>query len=169
MMNDLNATQLAGICAFILPTIFHILRKRQTDSHLFLLAIFYLLLAAEVIIGNRHLLSDALSSWLADTWLYSNRRGIVAVIIISGLALLATTTFYYITKLHTHLINRISLMIACLTVALFILETASLHQIDAILYMPMGPILLIGWLWLLLGSAASLTALSSRQRKHSRI
>lgn len=169
MMNDLNATQLAGIFVFMLPAVFFILRKRQKDSQLFFLGFFYLFLVAEVIMGNRHLLSETLSSFSADSWLYNNRRGIVAVIIISALALFAATTLYYIAKLRSHPVNRISLMIACLTLALFILETASIHQIDAIFYKPMGPILLIGWLWLLLGSAATLTAFASRNLKVSSI
>ena len=46
-----------------------------------------------------------------------------------------------------------------LSALLFVLETISLHDIDAVLYRPAGGLLVIGWLWLLLGAVTVAGAL----------
>lgn len=50
------------------------------------------------------------------------------------------------------------------TALLFILETISLHDVDAALYRPAAGLLVIGWLWLLLGGATIVGALREVRR-----
>jgi hypothetical protein len=42
---------------------------------------------------------------------------------------------------------RVAVIFTLGLLALFAVETVSLHTIDAIFYRPVGPVLLIGWLW----------------------
>jgi hypothetical protein len=46
--------------------------------------------------------------------------------------------------------------------ALFGLETISLHQVDSVLYCPVGPVMLIGWLWMALGAEVVWVATRTR-------
>src|SRR3546814_1150222 len=41
--------------------------------------------------------------------------------------------------------------VTLLSMMLFLLETISLHGVDALIYQPARGLLVIGWLWLLLG------------------
>lgn len=55
-------------------------------------------------------------------------------------------------------------MATLLTVLLFLVDTASLGGIDALLYREVNSLALIGWLWILLGAATVMAALSAAQR-----
>jgi len=167
-MVEINATQLAGILSFAMPAIFCALAGRRLTGIWYVLAALYTLLAVEVIFGNRHLISETLSAWSADTWVHNNRRGIVAVLIIGTISLFAIKGIISIAKLNKALIYKISLMTATSIIAVFILEIASLHHVSALLYTSSGPVLLIGWIWLALGTiaalAATLACLESRKK-----
>lgn len=55
--------------------------------------------------------------------------------------------------------------VTLLTATLFLLETISLHGLDALIYRPANGLLIIGWLWLLLGGATVACALADVRRR----
>src|SRR3546814_19253476 len=48
--------------------------------------------------------------------------------------------------------------VTLLSMMLFLLETISLHGVDALIYQPARGLLVIGWLWLLLGGMTAACA-----------
>ncbi len=56
-----------------------------------------------------------------------------------------------------------------LTALLFLVDTASLGGIDALLYREVNGLAVIGWLWLLLGAATVVAALSAARRSGAKM
>jgi hypothetical protein len=62
---------------------------------------------------------------------------------------------------------RIALICTGISGGLFVVEIISLHQMDRVLYQQLGPILLIGWLWLGLFMCTGFAAALWRSRCHA--
>jgi hypothetical protein len=68
-------------------------------------------------------------------------------IIILGTLLLTLIFLLFFWRCIRGRASRFATSITIAVSALFAIETASLHALDAVLYRPIGPILLIGWIW----------------------
>lgn len=117
--------------------------------------------AAECVLGWRHGLHNAAIAAMGEY--YSGRASIQIFLIAIALGLGAI--FLLARRADPAGRARTGAATATLVTALlFILETISLHAVDAILYRPAAGLLVIGWLWLLLGGATIFGALREVQR-----
>jgi hypothetical protein len=60
---------------------------------------------------------------------------------------------------------RVAASLTIVLLALFAIETISLHEIDAIFYLRIGPVLLVGWLWAVASAGICLAALNSLAKR----
>jgi hypothetical protein len=94
---------------------------------------------------------------------YSQRRGLQEFIIV-GLATI--TLICVMLSLFSRRLAGTVRIAAGLTIALlalFAIETVSLHSVDAALYGPIGPVALIGWLWAIAALGICWTALTMKE------
>ncbi|UAK25109.1 hypothetical protein [Sphingomonas nostoxanthinifaciens] len=166
---QINATQAAGIVAFGVAALlaFAAARATRRDSRAWnVIAAINLLFAAEVVAMTRHRLSLAAAHWLVELDDYVGRRAPQLMLII-GLAILGL----YVAVRVLDRLRRSSVplrgaaMATIATATLFAIETVSLHQVDGMLYHPVGPVRAIGVLWLALGLSTALLALAATGRK----
>lgn len=117
--------------------------------------------AAECALGWRH----AFHNWavVAIGELYSGRTPaqLLLTAAVIGLALLALRQARARNRVRGH---SGAATVTLLTAALFLLETISLHSLDALIYRSVRGLLVIGWLWLLLSGATVACALVDVRR-----
>lgn len=167
---QINSTQFAGLVSFIPAAIAAaaagIATKDQANPATrswTRIAIVHAVLAAEVVAMSRHRLSGAVGDWLKTQGAYPERRsGQMALILI--LVLLALLLIRYVVRRASTRRLAYALSATGLLLALFAVETVSLHAIDGILYHGAGPVLLIGWLWLACGWTTAVIATSAVKR-----
>jgi hypothetical protein len=119
----------------------------------------YTILSIEILVSGRHLIDQAIGDWLRPQHLYPERRPAQAVAILILVFLALLTARLAVRRAPTGRL-KIATGATAAVLALFTVESLSLHAVDAVLYCPVGPIMLIGWLWLGCGwtSAAAATA-----------
>jgi hypothetical protein len=149
---SINPTQLTGLLSFAAATIACLLaaghsgsRDARTWRFLALMSCIFLI---ESLSGLRYQIADLARSIAIANDLYAQRKGILEGIDISLAAI--ALTFLALFLFRRHVASRGARAAASITVALFTLfaiETVSLHALDAVFYQPIGPVLLIGWLW----------------------
>lgn len=166
----LNATQWTGLLVIALAAIF-CFRARRPRPWRFL-ALLHALLFVEVIAGFRYRLHDLVNTGLMASGLYQQRSGTQIALLI-GLALIALIVTIIVFRQNRSM-ARIGLLSSGGLVLLFLAETVSLHQVDALLYRPVGPVFVIAILWaslcLVTAGAALLdrpTAPRRQQRRRS--
>ena len=127
------------------------------------LALAYALACIEVVAGTRHQLLRllAFSSSLGE--LYAYRRPFQAGVLFVLVLLVGWITSRMIRSTRGGPV-RLAAVIALWVACLFLAEVISLHQIDALMYQKLGPIMVIGWLWLALGLFAASVAVAARRR-----
>ena len=161
-----NPTQATGVLAFGLAALTALLAARTPTvaarrSWAWIGAV-HLALVAEILVELRYVSHDTIDMALvALGWHESRRVWQVALLLI----LFATAGWAWkrwrperagsaLTR-----VARVATLIALLN---FVIESISLHQIDAVLYRPLGPVLLNGWLWLAEGGLVTVCALLER-------
>ncbi len=80
--------------------------------------------------------------------LYASLHGGVQEIIDISIAILAL--LFVMVLLFRRVVGRAARLAVSMTivlVALFAIETVSLHELRAVMYQPVGPVLMIAWLW----------------------
>ena len=164
---QINSTELAGLAAFIPAALASAAaagrgatwRRRGWT----VLAVIYALLTVEIIASTRHQLDRLIVAWLKAHHLYPERRPAqaAAILLLLVLGLLAAR---YVLRLAPAGRLKIATAATAAVVTLFVVESVSLHALDAILYRPVGPIMLIGWLWLACGLTTVGAALSPKGR-----
>lgn len=106
-------------------------------------------LAAECALGFRHGLHDQVIALLGDY--YPERQpfqiALVLIAAFTGLILLARRW----RRARKTSVN-VPLIATGVALLLFAVETISLHALDRLLYRPAGPVLVIGWLWVAIGT-----------------
>ncbi|AMU96184.1 hypothetical protein AOA14_16390 [Sphingopyxis terrae subsp. terrae NBRC 15098] len=106
-------------------------------------------LAAECALGFRHGLHDRVIALLGDY--YPERQPLqIALVLIAaftGLILLARRW-----RRARKTSASVPLIATGAALLLFAVETISLHALDRLLYRPAGPVLVIGWLWVAIGT-----------------
>jgi hypothetical protein len=163
----INPTQLAGLLSFGAATTACVIaagRSSWRDARAWqVLALINGLFLIEIFIGLRHRIHDYLVALLMAEGEYGQRRGMQEFIIIglATIALIFATLLSFSRRLAASVRIAASLTIALL--ALFAIETVSLHALDAVYYRPIGPVLLIGWLWAIAATGIFLAAVTVKQ------
>ena len=173
-MHQINWTQLFGLTAFGLAGVSHCLaavqtptKQRQSRRWWLILSALYILICFELIENFRHDLLNYIGITMSLGEHYNERQPIQII----ALFVIASSVIWLIFVLrNAQIIEYLgwALIAGVCTICLFMLEVVSLHQMDAVLYQPAGPVLLIGWLWLLCGLAATAIAFkaSFKVRSH---
>jgi hypothetical protein len=161
-MSFINATQLSGMVSFGSAALFSAANwravrggKRQWG----LITIVSVSLAAECWIGVRHRAHQFATDWLVAHNLYDARympQGYLLATVAAAGGVLGLLVVARAGKWSVA--GRAAWLATMLSLVLFLTETISLHGLDAVLYRPLGPIAVLGWLWILLGLAISLSA-----------
>jgi hypothetical protein len=161
-MYQMNATQVIGIAVFSLAALmclrtYLVLMPRRPIW--VILAFVSAGFAVEVILGGRHQLTRVISETLKAVGFYDGRRGWQVALLVGLLSLTIMVIGLVSPVLRNgQLTARLAAYLASILILLFGIEAISLHSVDAILYNKVGPVLLIGWVWVGLGAAISICA-----------
>lgn len=154
---QINATQAAGLLAFIpaamLATTALAVTKRGSPAlrlHWAMIAVIHILLSLEIWLSLRWAFNAAMKQWLRSDGLYGERRPAQAALLALTFLVAALLAWLAVRKAPSR-----TLAVATASTAgallLIAIECVSLHAMDAVLYLQVGPLLLIGWLWLVCG------------------
>lgn len=166
---QINSTEAAGFIAFIPAAIAALIaaiipRRSSVRKAWALIGTVYVLLSVEILASTRHHLGIALREWLRATHLFPDRRPVQAVLILIVVTIVLLATFALARRAPTRTLAAATCVTAA-ALGVFIVETVSLHAVDAVVYSRVGPILLIGWLWLACGWLTTAAAVwSARSR-----
>lgn len=133
-----------------------------------MLAMFYALLCVELVANTRHTLLRTIGGIFGLGSYYMDRRPVqlAALAILVGLVVwLAWRTMRTAARRPG---VRSARIVALAATSLFAAEIVSLHQIDAVMYRRIGPVMLIGWLWLACGVCAAIVAVGARPARKRR-
>jgi hypothetical protein len=161
----INLTQLTGMLSFAAAAITCVIaawRSTWRDARVWQVLVFINgMFLIEVFAGLRHRMHDYVAALLMAEGEYGQRRGMQAFIIISlaAIALICATLFLFSRRLGSGAV-RIAAGLTVALVTLFAIETVSLHALDAVFYRPIGPVLLIGWLWAIAAAGICWAALA---------
>jgi hypothetical protein len=148
----INPTQLTGLLSFAAAAASCLIAARRSAARNArvwqVLGFMNGMLFVEVLAGSRHRIHDYVNALLKAEVEYGQRREMQKPIII----LLATTALicvmaFLLSRRPDGAAVRIAASLVIALLALFSIETVSLHALDAVYYRPMGPVLLIGWMW----------------------
>ena len=163
-----NPTQLTGVLAFAVATIACAIASRRTqgrDKRLWaLLAAVNFLFFVEIFAGFRHRIHDFADGLLMARGLYDERHGPQEMLVMSVGAIVLVFVLLPLLLRRVSTTVRIATSITIALFALFAVEVVSLHAIDVILYRPVGPVYVIGWLW----AAAAMTICLAASQAASR-
>ncbi len=116
------------------------------------LTVVHAILAIEVIVGVRYEARLAVDAWLETRRLYAGRDALQWALVAATIAALALGTAMLLRVPRRAAALRFALLGSAAAVAVFVVESVSMHRVDAILYAAAGPIRFVGWPWV--GSAA---------------
>jgi uncharacterized membrane protein len=159
-----NPTQLTGLLSFVAAAtacVIAALRSTWPDARVWqVLGFINGIFLIEIIFGLRHRIHDYLVAMLKAEGEYGQRRGMQEFVIIglATIALICVMLLLFSRRLAGNVRIAGGLTIALL--ALFAIETVSLHSLDAVLYGSIGPVALIGWLWAIATAGICWTALT---------
>jgi hypothetical protein len=148
----INLTQLVGLLSFAGASIACFLAAHRSQSRSALtwslLALVNAFFSIETIVGWRHSIHNFAIAILLSHSLYERRSGfqLDIIVLLAILALLSMGSYVFWQR-TVGKAARIAGSITIAVLALFAIETVSLHAVDAFIYMPVGPVVLIGWLW----------------------
>jgi hypothetical protein len=154
MINPLgiNYTQFLGIIAFAAATIACLVAAfppATRDRRIWVvLALINGVFLIEVFFGSRHRIHDMANSLLTAQGTYGDRASIqkVLIMVVATSALIFST--FMVWSRAASASSKLAASTSIAVLALFAIETVSLHALDAVFYQPIGPVLLIGWIWL---------------------
>ena len=158
-----NATQIVGTIAMTAAAIACLVPRRPAPWRA--IAAIHAALAVEILIDLRHALLDVIDQQLRLTGQYGGRHALQTSLLAALAIALCAALLLAMTRRSTAPTDRAALALTTVTIGLFLMETVSLHAIDALLYQPVGPILLIAILWALLCAGVALLAASARCRR----
>ena len=157
----MNATQWAGTVAFGGAALICFWVRRQPW---WAIGTVNFGLAFECVIGVRHHIHNVAIGLMGP--LYADRVGVQIALIVMTLGILLSAA--RLLQYHAHLFASRPVTAATgLALALFSIETISLHAVDAILYRPVAGLLVIGWIWITLGLVVATEALRAISRQGS--
>jgi hypothetical protein len=160
-----NPTQLVGLLSFFAATIACLIamwRSEERDARTWkVLALINCLFFVEVYFGLRYRITGLAISHLKATGFYTQWHGSTQELIIISIALLGllAVLLLLLWRQVAGGAARLAASITSLVVALFAIETISLHPLDAIFYRPIGSVATLGWAWALAAAAICLAAI----------
>ena len=170
-----NPTQVAGALSFTLTTLACLNAARGSTSRearawkvlSFVNALFLL----EVLVGFRFRVLEFARTALKQDCLYDRLhgrvQGMVVVAVATG-ALLLVTIFLFSRSMPGGA-ARLAVSMTVVIFAFFAIEMISLHQLDALLYRPSGPFLMIGWVWIAAATVICFATLHRPSGKSSHV
>ena len=159
-----NPTQLTGLLSFAAATIACLIaasRSVSRDARIWhVLALVNCLFLLEVYFGLRHRITNIAIDALKTRGLYSQLHGLDQAMVITAIAAIALVfgMLFIFWRQADRAATRLAGSIIIAVSTLFAIETISLHAIDAVFYRPIGPVLMIGWLWTIAAVAMCLAA-----------
>ncbi len=158
-----NATQSAGLAATAFAMVACVAAAKTPWR---ILAVFHAALFLEVLLGLRHQIHALAGRGLMAEALYGERRP-MQIALLAGL-LVAGVLILWFAGRHKRLPAKVGILSSGMLAALFVVETISLHAIDAVLYRRIGPLMIIGFIWAALCTVTILAALADRSAKDRR-
>ncbi len=156
-----DATKLTGLSAFATAAATCLLACAKASQHRwswFRLVIYFALLTVDVWGSFRFLLSGMFSHAAVVAGEYGERRGPQLVLLVVLLSFGAATAVSIARRTQPTLV-RVACVASQLLLLLFVAEVVSFHGWDAIMYRPVGGMMVIGWLWLCLAGSVVAAAL----------
>jgi hypothetical protein len=148
-----NPTQVVGALSFAMTTLACLNASRSSTSRearvwkvLSFVNAFFLL---EVIVKFRFLVLEFARATLRQEGLYDELHGRIqeiVVVTIATAALLLTILFLLWRPIPGGA-ARLATSMTVIIFTSFVMEMISLHELDAVLYQTLGPLLMIGWVW----------------------
>jgi hypothetical protein len=161
---SINPTQLTGLLSFTAAAIACLVAawRSITETRIwYLLAVINGLFAFETIIGLRHRIHDFTNSVLIAQGRYAEREPVQELMVISFATLALTSMVLFRGRQHMEGgAVRVAVAATMGILALFAVETVSLHALDAAFYRPAGPVLAIAWLWVIAAVGIVLSSVS---------
>jgi len=168
IMDQINSTQLAGLIGFGAATLLCARAAwRQTHARRLwvALSLFYSLMFVDVLTQLPHLIRIEITDTLKALGVYGDRQSAQTALLIGLGVVAAYFSLRLLIRMRAMALSaRVAFVGTLLVIALYVLELISLHTIDAILYRQTGPLILIGWLWLV-GSGTSAAAAVAAVKK----
>jgi hypothetical protein len=162
----IDATQIAGVLAFaaaaLACAVAAVGARGNAPTLWRVLALFFGVVAIEVVAGLRYQAHDWVTTMLQHGGVYPQRASLQRVLIALAAGLLVAGVALICALRTRGAALQVALAAGFCVVMFFALESISLHGIDAVLYRPVGPLRLIGWLWLCLAAGAIGAALRQR-------
>jgi len=169
-------TQCAGLASFSIAAISHLRRGRQSagSNHLTRpwwlgLSAVYAMLCIELIANTRHTLLRMIGASLGLGDHYGARKPAQVAMLVVLAILIALLIAKAVSVIRRWPGIGWALTLGLCSAGLFVAEVISLHQLDAIFYAKIGPVMLIGWAWLVLGITAAGIAFASARPAPARV
>ncbi len=149
--------QIFGCSAFLVAAVLCGLASRSSGKHSNALwkalAAANAVFALEVLLGLRYLLHDGVNDILRALGLYASRASlqVVLLLLLVGLAMACGMAISRSRGIANRAVT-VALIGAAVEAAVFLVETVSLHGVDAVMYASAGPVKVIGILWLIASS-----------------
>ncbi len=163
---DTNPTQVTGLIVFVAAALSCGWAVRRTSGRTAVLwrwlAVVQCLFLAEIVFGLRHQVHGGVDAVLQQLGWYANRRPLQVALLVLSFAGLGFAAMPVLRVFAGSPSARLAAIASLAALALFGLEAISLHQIDSELYRPVGPVMLIAWLWLALGAVVVRAASRTR-------
>jgi hypothetical protein len=158
-VGDINATQLAGLLAFGAASLACARAARARQQRLWLkLAAISTGFALEAVLGLRHRLRGAVDIWLQGEGLYDSRTPAQIGLLVLCALLLAWAVWGLAGLRRAGPHARVAATACAVTLCLFVIEAISLHGVDALMYANIGPVLAVGWVWMVLAGTTAWAA-----------
>lgn len=150
-----NPTQLAGLLAFAATTLACAwAARRQRSGGWIALAGVHAALWLDILLNTRHRVHDVVNAALRALGLYESRVWLQAALL---LALVAVVGVAWRARRRAG----VAVLATAVLIALLLVEAISWHESDRVLYMHLGPLLLIAYAWL---ACAALVVWSALRR-----
>jgi hypothetical protein len=166
-----NPTELAGLLSFATATIACLIagwhsgaRDRSTWKVLALINCLFLM---EIYFSLRFSITEFVRTLLKTEDLYGELHGSIQGIIVISILALGFLSLFLLWRRVAGGAARVAASITIAVLFLFAIETVSLHSIDGIFYQPIGPVLMLGWVWAIAAAGICLAATQSSPAKVS--
>jgi hypothetical protein len=168
-----NPTQLTGLLSFALATTACLSAGRRStpgDKRIWnALAFINGLLLLDILFGFRFRILGFARVLLRAEGLYDQLHGWaqgIIVVLVATIALACGLLFLFRRQVAGGP-ARIAAGITIVVLGIFAIEALSLHEIDAVYYRPIGPVLTVGWLWAI-GAVGICSAAACVRRRSDR-
>ena len=155
----MDANAVAGLSAFAAAAVACVrvaLRRGRSAALWCSLGALHALCALEILLDLRYRLRAVLIPLLQDRGWYASRAAWQGAAIVAAL-LIGTALAAWAGRRHRHDGAALGAIVGtAIALMLLVVETVSLHRIDAVMYAEAGPLVLLAWAWV--GAAAIVIA-----------